>query len=117
MAGTPETTPLPTAVETLSKEVVPSVATSQAQVFPAREWEIIFKSSNFFSNPDKAASKTCRRILVFAFLHLIAIVQKHKPICGNRMCLIHMLLTFRLKTSKTIRERETECFVMKVRNY
>lgn len=117
MAGTPETTPLPTAVETLSKEVVPSVATSQAQVFPAREWEIIFKSSNFFSNPDKAASKTCRRILVFAFLHLIAIVQKHKPICGNRMCLIHMLLTFRLKTSKTIRERETECCVMKVRNY
>lgn len=117
MAETPETTPLPTAVETLSKEVVPSVATSQAQVFPAREWEIIFKSSNFFSNPDKAASKTCRRILVFAFLHLIAIVQKHKPICGNRMCLIHMLLTFRLKTSKTIRERETECCVMKVRNY
>ena len=54
MAETPETTPLPTAVETLSKEVVPSVATSQAQVFPAREWEIIFKSSNFFSNPDKA---------------------------------------------------------------
>lgn len=117
MAGTPETTTLPTAVETLSKEVVPSVATSQAQVFPAKEWEIIFKSSNFFSNPDKAASKTCRRILVFAFLHLIAIVQKHKPICGNRMCLIHMLLTFRLKTSKTIRERETECCVMKVRNY
>ena len=105
MAGTPETTTLPTAVETLSKEVVPSVATSQAQVFPAKEWEIIFNSSNFFSNPDKAALKTCRRILVFAFLHLIGIVQKHKPICGNRTCLIHMLHTFRLKTSKTIKEK------------
>ena len=104
MAGTPETTTLPTAVETLSKEVVPSVATSQAQVFPAKEWEIIFKSRNFFSNPDKAALKTCHRISVFAFLHLIAIVQ-HKPMCRNRTCLIHMLHTFRLKTSKTIREK------------
>lgn len=102
-------TPFPTVVETaknkVSKEVVPSVTTSQAQVFPAKEWEIIFKLSNFFSNPDKAALKTSRRILVFAFLYLIAIAQKHKPFFGNRTCLIHKLQTFRLKTSKTIREK------------